>query len=209
MPSKELTFEELKTAVHILVNVLTQHGIVFGIMGGAGVALLASYHGQLLRSTSDIDLVVETDAYSVSQTLISQHSGLFGKMKGDEEVLVDVEIFDYNTWRVRPSYDLANPQNVRISVPLGKISVTIFEPRWLLQEKIRVQYERAGSRKETTDLDDIAFLVKLVPTKSLVFREQEQIDSLQSLVEKRPELKSKLEEVIDCDQIFKISPASR
>jgi hypothetical protein len=108
MPSKELTFEELKTAVHILVNVLTQHGIVFGIMGGAGVALLASYHGQLLRSTSDIDLVVGTDAYSVSQTLISQHSDLFGinevygievpavrLCRGDEEVLVDVEIFDY------------------------------------------------------------------------------------------------------------------
>jgi hypothetical protein len=41
MPSAKLPFEELQTAVRILAGVLIQHQITFGIMGGAGVALIA------------------------------------------------------------------------------------------------------------------------------------------------------------------------
>jgi len=227
MPSAKLPFEELQTAVRMLAGVLIQHQITFGIMGGAGVALIASYHDQEPRSTSDIDLVVQADAtrnisaHSVSQTLISQHLDLFGVnevygvaipavrlRRGDEEVLVDVEIFDYDTWRTRPSYNLANHENVRITLLLDQTPVSVFEPRWLLREKVILQHQRAGSQKEMTDIRDIETLVMIVAPKSLVFNQQEQIDSLQSLLGKRPDLKFELEEAIDCPQVFNSSPAS-
>ena len=134
-----MSFEELQTAVQILASVLTQRQVVFGIMGGAGIALIASHYGhQQPRATADIDLVVETDdtrdisAYTVSETLISQHPDKFGEevygvavpairlRRGQEEVLVDVEIFDYDTWRTRPAFNLANPQNIRIPISLGQ-----------------------------------------------------------------------------------------
>jgi hypothetical protein len=44
----------------------------------------------------------------------------------------------------------------------------------------------------------------IVATKSLIFNEQERIDSLQSLLGKRPDLKSELEEAIDCPKVFNI-----
>lgn len=129
--------------------------------------------------------------------------------RGQEEVLFDVEIFDYDTWRTRPAFNLANPQNIRISIPLGPVLVTVFEPNWLLKEKIRIQHQREGTLKELTDLEDIAVLVNIVVeivaatgAKSLMFNQEEEIDNLKSLLRKCPDLISELEEVIDCPEVF-------
>lgn len=55
MPSAKMSFEELQTAVQILASVLTQHQVVFGIMGGAGIALIASHYGrQQPRATAEL-----------------------------------------------------------------------------------------------------------------------------------------------------------
>jgi hypothetical protein len=97
------------------------------------------------------------------------------------------------------------PSNMRISIPLGPIVVSVFEPHWLLKEKIRIQHEQVGTMKERTELEDISVLVEIVVatgTKSLVFNRQEQIDYLQSLLEKHPDLMSMLEEAIVCHQVF-------
>ena len=50
------------------------------------------------------------------------------------------------------------PSNMRISIPLGPIVVSVFEPHWLLKEKIRIQHEQVRTMKERTDLEDISRL---------------------------------------------------
>ena len=129
--------------------------------------------------------------------------------RGQEEVLVDVEIFDYDTWRTRPAFNLANPQNIRIPIPLGPVLVPVFEPNWLLKEKIRIQHQREGTLKELTDLEDIVILVNIVVeiaaatgAEPLMFNQEEEIDDLKSLLRKRPDLIPELEEVIDCPEVF-------
>ena len=46
-----------------------------------------------------------------------------------------------NTY-AQPAFNLANAQNMRISIPLGPIFVSVFESHWSPKEKVRMQYEQ-------------------------------------------------------------------
>ncbi|KAI9652310.1 MAG: hypothetical protein M1829_001681, partial [Trizodia sp. TS-e1964] len=156
------------------------------------------------RGTMDIDLVIQVDknrlvdADTISQTLYTKHPQQFAKKDigygvfvpavriiGDngQNKLVEVEIFDFESWRNRPQYDLSRPDNDRVTLPVNDTAVAVLSPRWLLREKILSQYQRQGNRKEISDIEDITTLLRLVPAKCLSFSSAELIAALRNLLE--------------------------
>lgn len=79
--------------------------------------------------------------------------------------------------------------------------IPIFGPRWQLREKIVTAYERQGSAKERTDLDDAAALPALV-------EEDRSVDlthcpaAANHILNRRPELKGRLELKIYCPEVL-------
>lgn len=194
MSTGYLTPGELRRAVSILTQSLQDYQVAFGIIGGAGCSLLSLQYMQPYRGTADIDVVIQADparqidAYQISQSLYDKHSQHFAKkdagygvfvpavrITGDngQEKLVEVEIFDFQSWSNRPQYDLSKPDNDRVNLTVEQATVSVLSPRWLLREKILSQHQRQGSRKELTDLADIMNLLPLVSAKSLTFSGQE------------------------------------
>ena len=112
MSKAELTLAELKQAATTLASALESLNVSYGIIGGAGVALVTDYYGKGSRSTSDIDLVVTGDAMDISKKLIKINPQQWGSITEygvstptikirreyqDETVEVEVEVFDYGT----------------------------------------------------------------------------------------------------------------
>jgi len=110
---------------------------------------------------------------------------------GNTQVLVELEIFDAETWPFRPQYNLNEKRNTRVKVPIGgEKTVAVFSPVWLLREKILTHSNRVGSGSAKSDLDDIDFLLDIVGERSLVMKSGEEIAALKVLLEKAPQLKS-------------------
>lgn len=219
--SLELSKEELVLAAVTVANALRRLNTTFGICGGAGVSLLANHYHIPQRQTADIDLVIQPNrqqgvsAETISQKLIEDFPDQFAAVnhygvgipavrvpRGHQEVLVEVEIFDRDAWPNRPQYNLEDPKNSRVKLNFGGEMIEIFSPSWLLREKILTQAQREGSKKERTDIIDIEILVNLVQNGELVLEQDEFVEALEKLVEKRPDLRSELKQAITCLKVF-------
>jgi hypothetical protein len=224
MSQRTLTISEIQSAVRILTYCFQQNDITFGIIGGAGCSLLFYQHDQRYRGTLDIDVVIQADparqidADRISEILYTKHSQYFVKKdagygvfvpaaritgEDGQEKLVEVEIFDFESWPNRPQYDLSKPDNDRVILNVKQSMVAVLSPRWLLREKILSQHQRQGSPKAETDKIDVGVLLRLVKAKCLTFDSQEKIDALSALLAERPYLRDRLEAAIECPQVFK------
>ncbi|KAI9864853.1 MAG: hypothetical protein M1813_002623 [Trichoglossum hirsutum] len=218
-----LAWSELKQAVTMLVEALESMQVQFGICGGAAIALIQDQHKVEFRMTQDIDLVVQLDksrhidAETVSEKLLRDFPSQFEAVhcfgvripaariiRGDgTQILVEIEMFDLEAWPDRQQYDLNNTRNARVQVPIGSgRTAYVLPPAWLLREKIITQHQRAGSKKEETDLEDVDSLVNFVEGRALVMESVEEIEALKALLEKMPELKESLEKAIECPAVF-------
>ena len=191
-------------------------------MGGAAICLIT---GDPNRRTKDIDLVIQVDGRSITADKLTHHLltsfphhfgpvNQFGHvipgykltLPGGTLHLVDLEVFDQQSWPQRPQYDLQTTTVMTMHV--NERQVKIFNPAWLLREKILAQHGRQGSAKEQTDITDLRSLVILVfwGQPELNFDngplKNELENALISLLQKRPDLRQPLRQRIKCTAVF-------
>ncbi|EAS27485.1 uncharacterized protein CIMG_10090 [Coccidioides immitis RS] len=104
-------------------------------------------------------------------------------------MLVEIEIFDVQAWPGRPQYNLEAVANTRCPVEIEGVNVQVMSVAWLLREKITSQAQREGSRREHSDISDIACLATIAADAELVCEIEEFVGALRRLLEKRPEMK--------------------
>ena len=222
-----LTWNEFQQAVAMVVEALESMHVQFGIIGGAAMALIRDYKGDdQIRLTRDIDLIVQPDmghrinAEAVSKRLLEDFPSQFETVTNDlllnvsipaaritrddgTQILVEVEIFDVDSWPHRSQYDLNKTRNSRVPVRItgGRIAF-VLSPVWMLREKIITLHQRAGSSKEKTDLQDIYSLMNYAEHKAVVMESVEEIQALEALLEKRPKWKGLIEAAIQCPAVF-------
>ncbi|CDM32947.1 hypothetical protein DTO013E5_10001 [Penicillium roqueforti] len=192
--------------------------IDYAIMGGASVCLMAP---DPQRATEDIDMVIQVDHRSITADLLTgillkSFPSDFGpvnqfghtipgfklQLPGDAVRLIELEIFDYASWPNRPQYDLQSA--TRVTQEINGYPVKIFSAEWIIREKILSQYQRRGA-KQAVDQQDVENLLSYaIPGKpELDFdRDQELQDALATFLQRKPKLRSDLEEVIKCQAIF-------
>nr|5UVD_A Chain A, Nucleotidyltransferase-like protein [Paracoccidioides brasiliensis Pb18] len=214
-----LSSDELKTVVSVLAQKLDSLNIDYAIMGGAATCLLS---GDPNRRTEDVDLVIHVDHRKITadnlttqllKSFPSDFEGVsqFGhtipayklRRPGGTVQLVELEVFDYQSWPQRPQYDLQTATRTTLNINGQKVK--LFSPEWILREKILSQYQRQGSRKEGTDIRDIISMIPLaVPGKpELNFNQSQELQTaLANLVQKRPDLSSALKAKIKCSAVF-------
>jgi hypothetical protein len=173
---EELSREELTTIVSTVAGALDSFEIRYAIMGGAAICLIADDPN---RRTKDVDLVIQVDERSITadkltHRLLTSYPDHFGPINqfghiipgykltlpGGKLRLVDLEVFDEQSWPERPQYDLQT--TTAMIVPVNERQVKIFNPAWLLREKILSQHGRQGSAKEQTDIADLRSMLILV-----------------------------------------------
>lgn len=209
-----LSTRDLFRAVRILATHLQNEHVEFSISGGAAIALLNSHHGLDTRTTEDIDVVVrpneDADAESISKWLYETFPTVFGNktvyghsvptVRLSARVQVDIEMFDVQAWPNRTQYDLSNADNERVIITVDGVDIPIFGPRWQLREKIVTAYERQGSNKERTDLDDAAGLLDLVEDRSVDLSHYPA--AANHILNRRPGLKGRLQLKIYCPEVL-------
>lgn len=214
-----LSPEALRTVVSALAQKLDSLNIDYAIMGGAATCLLSP---DPTRSTEDVDLVIHVDHRMITadqltaQLLTSFPSDIEGvsqfghtipayklHLPGGTVQLVELEVFDYQSWPQRPQYNIqaATRQTLNIN---GR-AVKLFSPEWILREKILSQYQRQGGQKEETDIRDIRNMIPLAVSgrPELNFNQSQELQTaLANLVEKRPDLAPPLKTKINCSTVF-------
>ena len=111
-------------------------------------------------------------------------------------------MFDFEAWPNRLQYDLNEKRNVRVQVPIGGGRTAYVLSRvWLLREKIITQHQRAGTRKEKTDINDVIALLEYVKRRALVMKSEGEIEALKVFL-KRPEVVELLREAIECPAVL-------
>ncbi|EGX92211.1 hypothetical protein CCM_06372 [Cordyceps militaris CM01] len=213
-----LTLEEVEQAVATLVPYLQAAGARFSISGGAASLLIRRHHGVAARVTEDIDLVVQPSARvtaeSISSYLLQAYPTVFvGKelygtimpalafTRPDGSVKhVEIEIFDVSVWPQRPQYNLDDPANEVTTLCVLGVDTPVFSARWLIREKIVTAFERRGSRKEATDLDDAIALLNLVEDNSIDMTNFE--DAVRHIYSSCPEDRQILELKIHCPNVL-------
>ncbi|EEP82174.1 hypothetical protein UREG_07039 [Uncinocarpus reesii 1704] len=209
----------LRTVVSALAQKLDSLGIDYALMGGAAVCLLAPNPN---RKTEDVDLVIHVDqrmitADQLTQRLLEGFPNDFGpvsqfghtipafklQLPGGVVHLVELEVFDYQSWPQRPQYNI--PTASRTTINIDGQAVKVFGPEWLLREKILSQYQRQGSAKERVDVRDISNLIPLAVSgkPELDFNQNEDLQTaLAHLVRNRPALVEALKAKIKCTTVF-------
>ncbi|RMD44829.1 hypothetical protein DV735_g425, partial [Chaetothyriales sp. CBS 134920] len=210
--------EEIALAVGQVAQLLRPANVRFSFSGGAAATLIRMQYGLTLRSTDDIDLVIQPtstfSAESISAWLIKHYPNEFVVKtvygvsspalvfkKSDGRIThIEVEIFDVNAWPQRPQYNLDDPQNEVITVDLSGVQVPVFGPRWQLREKIVTAFERQGNRKSDTDLEDASNLLMVVGQNSVNLVGHE--DAVRHFLLKRPEIRQRLELKVNCPEVL-------
>jgi hypothetical protein len=213
-----LTDQQLRTIVAELAQTLDVLQIDYALMGGAAVCLTVNNPN---RMTEDVDLVIDVDqrmitADRLTTELFTKSSkfapvDLYGHtipgyrlfLPGGITRVVVLEIFDFYSWPQRPQYNLQTAS--RRSLSINGYPVKIFSPEWILREKILSQYERQGSAKQATDIFDLMSIMPFaIPGKpEMNFDKNQQLrNALSYLLQKHPELKSRLREKINCVAVF-------
>lgn len=72
------------------------------------------------------------------------------------EQLVELEVFDYQSWPQRPQYNLQAASRKTLTV--NRYPVKTFSPEWILREKILSQYQRQGPKAQA-DIHDVERLI--------------------------------------------------
>ncbi|CAK7268760.1 hypothetical protein SEPCBS119000_003227 [Sporothrix epigloea] len=216
--SSPLGTEELWEATAKLARCLQQSNVKFSISGGAASSLNRKHHGLRPRLTEDIDLVVQprpgVSAETVSASLLRDHPDAFvARMvygvaipslifhRSDGSVKhVDIEMFDVGVWPQRPQYNLDDPKNEVTVIPVSGVDVPVFSARWLVREKIVTAYQRQGSTKEVSDLDDACVLVDVVKVSSVDLTDH--VEAVRHIYNKRREKRPQLELKIICPEAF-------
>ena len=151
----------------MVVEALESMQVQFGIIGGAAMALIRDHEGDdQIRMTRDIDLIVQPDmghrinAEAVSKRLLEDFPSQFEAVTSDllrgvsipaaritrddgTHILVEVEMFDVDSWPHRQQYDLNKTRNSRVPVRIGG-GRTAFEQifriftRWRPMQNIRL-----------------------------------------------------------------------
>ena len=161
------------------------------------------------------DAARKISAESVSQTLITEFPQKFAIVsqygvnipairlnRGNQQILVEVEMFDVETWPNRPQYNFQAPSNPRIPLEINGKVVHVLSAGWLLREKILSQAGREGSPKEVTDIADIVNLANIAGDNEVVCGTDEFVGALRRLLEKRPGLRLILKRTINCSAVF-------
>ncbi|CRL20953.1 Protein of unknown function DUF1814 [Penicillium camemberti] len=192
--------------------------IDYAMMGGAAVCLMAP---DPQRATEDVDLVIRVDHRSITADLLTNKLltsfpsdfapvSQFGhnipgyklRLPGGAVRLVELEVFDHQSWPNRPQYDLQTA--ARVTQNINGYPVKFFSAEWIIREKIRSQYQRHGA-KQAVDLQDVENLLSYaIPGKSeLDFDDDQELqDALATLLKRKPKLRSDLKEVIQCQAVF-------
>lgn len=201
-----------------LAQKLDRLQIDYAIMGGAAVYLLVR---DSTRKTEDVDLVIHVDdrqitADRLTTELLTSFPSDFGpisqfghiipayrlRLPGGEEKLVQLEVFDSQSWPQRPQYNLRTAS--RRTLTINGYPVKIFSPEWILREKVLSQHQRKGA-KAASDVRDVESLIPLaVPgTSELDFSEDEKLRAaLADLLTNWPMLRQTLQQKIKCPEIF-------
>lgn len=122
---------------------------------------------------------------------------------GGAAQLVELEVFDYQSWPQRPQYNIHTA--TRKTLNINGRAVKFFGAEWILREKILSQYQRQGSPKEGTDIRDITNMIPLaVPGRpELDFNQSQELQTaLANLVQKRPALVQSLKAKVKCTTVF-------
>ncbi|KAJ2933255.1 hypothetical protein H1R20_g3840, partial [Candolleomyces eurysporus] len=229
-PRREpLSLLELQDCARRINTIFAQRGVAFALMGGAGCCLLLDYYQVTTnRATTDLDMLMvpdkaqtpTLDAERLSKLLQKEHQDLIVtsiqeitlyetpalqvyREPDPRPIIVDLEIFDSQAWPGRPQYDLTDPDNNTVSIPVGDgVEVLVMSPRWIVREKILTAYGRKGGMKERSDLEDVEALLPLLNDHALVFEKQDDIDALKYVLKKDPELEPDLRKKIKCPAVF-------
>ncbi|KAJ5680177.1 hypothetical protein N7536_011316 [Penicillium majusculum] len=187
---------QLEHVAAIIAQRLDTMKIDYAMMGGAAVCLMAP---DPQRATEDVDLVIRVDHRSITADLLTNKLLIsfpsdfapvsqFGhnipgyklRLPGGVVRLVELEVFDHQSWPNRPHAE------------------------WIIREKIRSQYQRHGA-KQAVDPQDVENLLSYaIPGKSeLNFDDDQELqDALATLLKRKPKLRSDLKEVIQCQAVF-------
>lgn len=218
----QLTQQQLSTTVSTIAEVLDSLKIQYAIMGGAAVCMMT---GDPIRRTKDVDLVIQVDERSITADKLTHHLlasypdhfgpiSQFGHiipgykltLPGGTVHLVELEVFDQQSWPQRPQYDLRT--TTAMTVHINERQVKIFNFAWMLREKILTQHGRQGTAKEHTDITDVRALLAFVSwgQPELDFDNGPSKDDLEkalnSLLQKHPEWRPLLREKIKCTAVF-------
>ncbi|KND92247.1 hypothetical protein TOPH_03224 [Tolypocladium ophioglossoides CBS 100239] len=85
-------------------------------------------------------------------------------------------------------------------ISVSGVEVPVFSARWLLREKIITAFERQGSRKELTDVNDALVLLAAVELNSLDLTSHE--EAVRHILARRPEARQSLELKILCPNVL-------
>ena len=211
-----LSNEELRIAVRAVASTLDDLEIEHAFMGGAAVSLLLNAPE---RTTEDLDLVIHVDSRGITADQLTGHllqSNQFAPIdqyghtvpayrlqSGTSTRLVEVEVFDYGSWLPRPQYDLQRASRTTINVNGQRVKLC--STGRMLREKILAAYQRQSGRKEETDINDVTGLLsRAKPRKpELDFHSDTELQAvLPSLLEKGPDLRQELSEVIKCRRVL-------
>ncbi|BCR90306.1 nucleotidyl transferase AbiEii/AbiGii toxin family protein [Aspergillus chevalieri] len=187
-------------------------------MGGAAVCLLTHDPN---RRTEDVDLVIHVDqrqitADRLTTQLLTSFPSDFGpvnqfghiipayrlRLPGGKEQLVELEVFDYQSWPQRPQYNLQTAS--RRTLTINGYPVKTFSPEWILREKILSQYQRQGPKAQTDIRDVERLIIFAVPgTPELDFSHTEELKAaLADLLKNWPGMQQALKQKINCPAIF-------
>lgn len=214
-----LTDQQLRIVVVELSQTLDALQTDYALMGGAAVCLTVNNPN---RMTEDVDLVIHVDqrmitADRLTTELLTKYPSkfapvhLFGHtipgyrllLPGGIIRVVVLEIFDFYSWPQRPQYNLQTAS--RRTWNINGYPVKMFSPEWILREKILSQYERQGSAKQATDIFDLMSIMPFaIPGKpEMNFENDQQLrNALSYLLQKHPELTTRLKEKINCVDVF-------
>lgn len=210
--------EELAQAVAILAQCLLQARIRFSISGGAATMLTRMEYGLGVRSTEDIDLVVQPrgdmNAETIAPYLFQHHPTVFAPrilfgtsiptlafIRADETIIyIDIEIFDILGWPQRPQYNLDDPDNDTTIISVAGVDIPVFSLRWLLREKIVTAFDRKGSRKEQTDINDANALLEIIAPNTLDLTNHE--NATRYIYVNYPNLRRMLELKVICRNVL-------
>jgi hypothetical protein len=217
-----LTPKQLQTTVSAIAEVLDSLKVQYALMGGAAVCLMI---GDSVRRTEDVDLVIQVDERSITADKLTHHLlasypdhfgpiNQFGHiipgykliLPGGTVHLVELEVFDQQSWPQRPQYDLRT--TTAMTLPVNERHVKIFNSAWMLREKILSQYGRQGTSKEQTDIKDVRAMAPFVSwgEPELDFDNGPSKDDLKNalinLLQKRPEWRQLLKQKIKCTAVF-------
>lgn len=188
--------------------------IDYAIMGGAAVCLIAP---DPARMTEDVDLVIHVDqrgitADDLTSLLLRLYPSEFGPVSQFGHIvpayrlngaLIELEIFDQQSWPQRPQYNIQIAS--RWSLSVNGYTVKTFSPEWILREKILSQYQRQGGSKENVDILDAIQIISVATAgkPEMDFDSDPSLSqALLSFIRKRPDQERYLRQKVRCTAVF-------